>query len=220
MPAAQIGLQSGDRITSVAQQSVGDWEQMKEQISSHPGESIPIEWERQGQLMQSQITPVAHTEGDKSVGQIGIAPKVSQATVGMGEALGLSGRVLYTSSWMILDFLRQLFRGDRSTEELGGPLRIAQMAGQTGEQGLKSFFSFLAMLSVNLAIINLLPIPVLDGGLLTFLTLEAIRRRPLTVRQHQLFQQVGLAIMLFIMVLVTFNDLNQMVFHRIAALFE
>ncbi len=76
------------------------------------------------------------------------------------------------------------------------------------------------MLSVNLAIINLLPIPVLDGGLLTFLTLEAIRRRPLTVRQQQLFQQVGLAIMLFIMVLVTFNDLNQMVFHRIMGLFE
>ncbi|MBI2504886.1 MAG: RIP metalloprotease RseP [Candidatus Latescibacteria bacterium] len=220
MPAAQVGLQPGDRITSVARQPVGDWEEMKEQISSHPGESILLEWEREGQLMQSQITPVAHSEGEKSVGQIGIGPKVSQTSVGVGEALDLSGRVLYNSSWVILDFIRQLFKGDRSTEELGGPLRIAQLAGQTGEQGLKSFVSFLAMLSVNLAIINLLPIPVLDGGLLTFLTLEAIRRRPLTVRQHQLFQQVGLLIMLFIMVLVTFNDLNQMVFHRIAALFE
>jgi len=76
------------------------------------------------------------------------------------------------------------------------------------------------MLSVNLAIINLLPIPVLDGGHLTFLTLEAIRRRPLSLRQREVFQQIGLAIMLFIMVLVTFNDLNQMVFHRIAALFQ
>ncbi|MCC7262221.1 MAG: RIP metalloprotease RseP [Candidatus Latescibacteria bacterium] len=220
MPAAQIGLQPGDRIVGVAGQPVADWEQMKEQISSHPGETITLEWEREGQRLQAQITPVAHTEGDKSVGQIGIAPKVVQATVGAGEALRLSGRVLYNSSWMILDFIRQLFRGDRSTEELGGPLRIAQMAGQTGEQGLKSFISFLAMLSVNLAIINLLPIPVLDGGLLTFLTLEAIRRRPLTLRQHQLFQQVGLAIMLCIMLLVTFNDLNQMVFHRIMELFE
>jgi regulator of sigma E protease len=220
MPAAQIGLQPGDHILSVAGQAVADWEQMKEQISSHPGESVLIEWEREGQLMQSQITPIAHTEGEKSVGQIGISPKVSQTSVGAGEALRLSGRVLYNSSWLILDFIRQLFQGDRSTEELGGPLRIAQMAGQTGEQGIKSFVSFLAMLSVNLAIINLLPIPVLDGGLLTFLTLEAIRRRPLTVRQQQLFQQVGLAIMLFIMVLVTFNDLNQMVFHRIMELFE
>ncbi|MSR83440.1 MAG: RIP metalloprotease RseP [Candidatus Latescibacteria bacterium] len=220
MPAVQIGLQPGDRITSVAQQPVGDWEQMKEQINSHPGENIPIEWEREGQRLQGQITPVAHTEGDKIVGQIGIGPKASQTGVGIGEALSLSGRVVYNSSWVILDFIRQIFKGDRSTDELGGPLRIAQMAGQTGEQGLKSFVSFLAMLSVNLAIINLLPIPVLDGGLLTFLTLEAIRRRPLTVRQQQLFQQVGLVIMLFIMVLVTFNDLNQMVFHRIISLFE
>ena len=219
-PAVQIGLQPGDRITSVAQHPVGDWEQMKEQISSHPGESIPIEWERDGRLMQSQITPEARSEGDKSVGQIGIGPKASQTEVGVGEALSLSGRVVYNSSGLILDFIRQLFRGDRSTDELGGPLRIAQLAGQTGGQGIKSFVGFLAMLSVNLAIINLLPIPVLDGGLLTFLTLEAIRRRPLTVRQHQLFQQVGLAIMLFIMVLVTFNDLNQMVFHRIMSLFE
>ena len=76
------------------------------------------------------------------------------------------------------------------------------------------------MLSVNLAIINLLPIPVLDGGHLTFLTLEAIMRRPLSLRQREIFQQVGLAIMLSIMVLVTFNDLNQMVFHHITNLFE
>jgi regulator of sigma E protease len=127
---------------------------------------------------------------------------------------------VYNSSWLILDFLGQLFQGDRSTDELGGPLRIAQLAGQTAEQGLNHFISFLAMLSVNLAIINLLPIPVLDGGHLTFLTLEAIRRRPLSLRQREVFQQIGLAIMLFIMVLVTFNDLNQMVFHRIAALFQ
>jgi len=220
MPAAQIGLQPGDRITSVAQQRVRDWEEMKQQISRYPGEAILLEWERDGQPMQSQITPQAHTEGEQTIGQIGISPHMSQTPVGLGKALALSARVVYNSSWLILDFIRQLFQGDRSAEELGGPLRIAQLAGQTGEQGLKSFVSFLAMLSVNLAIINLLPIPVLDGGLLTFLTIEAIRRRPLTVRQHQLFQQIGLAIMLFIMVLVTFNDLNQLVFHRILELFQ
>ena len=127
---------------------------------------------------------------------------------------------VYNSSWLILDFLGQLVQGDRSTDELGGPLRIAQLAGQRAEQGLHSFISFLVMLSVNLAIINLLPIPVLDGGHLTFLTLEAIMRRPLSLRQREIFQQVGLAIMLSIMVLVTFNDLNQMVFHHITNLFE
>jgi len=121
---------------------------------------------------------------------------------------------------MIFDFLRQLTQGDRSTDELGGPLRIAQLAKQTADQGLLTYLSFLALLSVNLAVLNLLPIPVLDGGHLTFLTLEAIMRRPLSIRQRELSQQIGLAIMLCVMVLVTFNDLNQMVFHHITKLFE
>ena len=121
---------------------------------------------------------------------------------------------------MILDFLGQLFQGDRSTEELGGPLRIAQMAGETAEQGAKSFISFLAMLSVNLAIINLLPIPVLDGGHLMLFSVEAIMRRPLSVRLQERIQTAGGAIMLFIVALVLFNDLNQMVFHHIVELFQ
>jgi len=121
---------------------------------------------------------------------------------------------------MILDFLGQLFQGDRSTEELGGPLRIAQMAGETAEKGAKYFISFLAMLSVNLAIINLLPIPVLDGGHLMMFGVEAIMRRPLSLRLQERVQQVGTAIMLFIVVLVMFNDLNQMVFHHIVDFFQ
>ena len=87
-----------------------------------------------------------------------------------GEALGAGARTVWRSSWLIFDFLGQLTQGDRSTDELGGPLRIAQLAGKTAEQGLYAFISFLAILSVNLAIINLLPIPVLDGGHLTFLS--------------------------------------------------
>jgi regulator of sigma E protease len=132
--------------------------------------------------------------------------------------LGLEG--VYRSSYLIVDFLGQLFQGERSTEELGGPLRIAQLAGQTAEQGLNHFIGFLAMLSVNLAIINLLPIPVLDGGHLFFLGLEGLMHRPLSVRQREVFQQIGLVIMLGIMVLVTFNDLNQMVFDHIRELFQ
>ena len=86
--------------------------------------------------------------------------------------------------------------------------------------GLRTFLSFLALLSVNLAILNLLPIPVLDGGHLTFLTLEAVMRRPLSVRQREVFQQIGLVIILGIMVLVTFNDLQQIVYHRVLEFFQ
>lgn len=220
MPAETVGLQLGDRIVEVAGTSVLSWAEMSAEIRRYPDQEIMLVWERDGGRMQGTIAPKGFAEGDSTVGRIGISPHESRHYVSMGQAVVLGAVGVYNSSGMILDFLGQLFSGDRSTDELGGPLRIAQIAGQTAEQGLNSFISFLAMLSVNLAIINLLPIPVLDGGHLTFLTLEAIMRRPLSVRQREVFQQVGLAIMLFIMVLVTFNDLNQMVFHHITALFE
>ena len=94
------------------------------------------------------------------------------------------------------------------------------MAGDTAERGFQHFLSFLALLSVNLAILNLLPIPVLDGGHLTLLTLEALMRRPLSIRHREFMQQTGLVLLLGIMVFVTFNDLNQLVFDRIAQLFQ
>ena len=219
MPADSLGLQDGDIILSVGQAPVVSWAEMSEEIRRYPGETVPLVWERDGQRMEQLITPAAHAEGDAFVGRVGIGPHTSRHTVGLGRAVVLGGLGVYNSSWLILDFLGELFQGDRSTDELGGPLRIAQLAGQTAEQGLHSFINFLAILSVNLAIINLLPIPVLDGGHLTFLTLEAIMRRPLSLRQREIFQQIGLAIMLFIMVFVTFNDLNQMVFRRIAEMF-
>ena len=219
MPADSLGLQAGDIILSVGQAPVVSWAEMSEEIRRYPGETIQLVWERDGQRMEQLITPATHAEGDALVGHIGISHQASRHTIGLGRAVVLGGLGVYNSSWLILDFLGELFQGDRSTDELGGPLRIAQLAGQTAEQGLHSFVSFLAMLSVNLAIINLLPIPVLDGGHLTFLTLEAVMRRPLSLRQREIFQQIGLAIVLLIMVLVTFNDLNQMVFRHIAEMF-
>ena len=220
MPAEALGLQEGDRIVSVAGQPVLSWSEMSTEIRRHAEASIQLVWERDGQRLEATIVPKAIADGDTTVGQIGIGPRIVRHDVGLVQSVTLGAQGVYNSSYLILDFLAQLFQGDRSTDELGGPLRIAQLAGQTAEQGLNHFISFLAMLSVNLAIINLLPIPVLDGGHLFFLTLEGIRRRPLSLRQREVFQQIGLAIMLFIMVLVTFNDLNQMVFHRIAELFQ
>jgi regulator of sigma E protease len=220
MPAAEMGLREGDRILEVAGQPVHNWNAMSAEIRRHPDKTIQLVWEREGQRLETQITPSAVTEGTETFGQIGIGPQLVRHEVGLKKAVALGAQGVYRSSYLIVDFLSQLFRGDRSTEELGGPLRIAQMAGQTAEQGLNHFISFLAMLSVNLAIVNLLPVPVLDGGQLGFLTLEAVMRRPLSVRQREVFQQIGLAIMLFIMVLVTFNDLNQMVFDHIVEFFQ
>ena len=219
MPAAEIGLAEGDRITSVAGVEVRDWDEMRTQISRHPDEAIELRWVRDGSDRVAQITPQANSSGDRVFGQIGIGPQTKVVGIGLGEALTLSASSVYNSSWLILDFISSIFKEDRY-KELGGPIRIAKMAGETAERGLKPFVYFLALLSVNLAILNLLPIPVLDGGHLTFLSLEAIMRRPLSLKQREFFQQVGLVFILGLMVLVTFNDLNQLVFHRIVELFQ
>lgn len=220
-PAAEVGLLKGDEIVEVGGVAVVNWSDMSQEIRRHPDRQIALVWERDGVRMQGLITPRSFSEGDSQVGRIGISPKEGiRHHVGVGKAFELGLLGVYASSSMILDFLGQLFQGDRSTEELGGPLRIAQMAGETAEQGTKHFISFLAMLSVNLAIINLLPIPVLDGGHLMLFCVEAIMRRPLSMRLQERVQQVGSAIMLCIVALVMFNDLNQMVFHHILELFE
>ena len=124
------------------------------------------------------------------------------------------------SSFGLINFLGQLVQGQRSASDLGGPLRIAEMAGKSAKLGLDIFVKFLAVLSVNLAVINLIPIPVLDGGHLFFLLLEGIMRRPLSIRAREWIQYVGLAIMVSLMFFVIFNDLNQMVFHHISELFD
>ncbi len=220
MPAEAVGLQEGDRITMVAGRTVHSWSQMSTAIRLHPEEKIELVWVRGGRLMLAEVTPVARVEAGETIGQIGIGVPAARASIGTAEALMMGARSTYDFSWLILGFLGELFQGERSPNELAGPLRIAQLAGQTAARGLEHFVSFLAVLSVNLAVVNLLPIPVLDGGHLLFLTLEAVMRRPLSLRQREIVQQVGLVIMLLIMVLVTFNDLNQMVFHHITELFQ
>jgi regulator of sigma E protease len=219
MPAAGIGLQEGDRILAVNGQPVASWSHMADAINGHPDEPILLRWERDGQVLEAQVTPEGRDEDGERIGLIGIGPRSSTATVDLPEATRLAAVSVYTSSYLILDFIGQVFQEERY-KELGGPIRIAKMAGDTAQRGLKHFLSFLALLSVNLAILNLLPIPVLDGGHLTFLTLEVLLGRPLSIRQREIAQQVGLAIILCIMVLVTFNDLNQLVFHHIAELFQ
>lgn len=219
MPAQAVGLQTGDEIISVAGNTVRSWDEMREQISQHPDDTIEINWLRKGATFTAQITPQARTVGEVIVGQIGIEPHMVTASVGFGEAVSLSASSLINSTSLILNFIGNISKGDRY-KEIGGPILIAKTAGDTAERGLKPFIYFLAFLSVNLAVLNLLPIPALDGGHLFFLTLEAIMRRPLSVRIREFFQQIGLVLILGLMILVTFNDVNRLVIPFITKLFE
>lgn len=219
MPAADLGLEPGDRIHLVAGTPVATWTQMREAISGHPDEAITISWQRDGRVMEGAITPQGVGEGEDRIGQIGISPHSSTTAVGFFEATQLAMRNVVASSGLILEFLGRIYQPE-NYNQVGGPISIAKMAGDTAERGTRDYINFLAQLSVNLAILNLLPIPVLDGGHLLFLAMEAVRGRPPSLRLREISQQVGLVVILFIMVLVTFNDLNRHVVDRVAALFQ
>ena len=219
MPAESVGLKQGDRITSVAGTDVKNWDEMREQISRHPEEEIEIFWVRDGEQMAARITPEARPEGGGTIGQIGIGPHMSTADVSFREAASLSAASLINSAGLILDFIGNIFQEDRY-KELGGPILIAKMADDTAERGLEHFIYFLSLLSVNLAILNLMPIPALDGGHLVFLTLEMVMRRPLSLRKREFCQQVGLVLIIGLMILVTFNDLNRLVLPYLTELFQ
>ncbi|MBT3341646.1 MAG: RIP metalloprotease RseP [Gemmatimonadetes bacterium] len=219
MPAAELGLEPGDLITVVAGNDVSTWTQMREAISVHPDEAITIIWQRDGQDLEGSITPRGIGEGEDRFGQIGISPHSSTTQVGFVDATSMALTNVVASSGLILEFLGRIYQPE-NYNQVGGPISIAMMAGDTAERGTRDYINFLAQLSVNLAILNLLPIPVLDGGHLLFLAMEAIRGRPPSLRLREISQQVGLVVLLFIMVLVTFNDLNRHVVDHVVELFQ
>ena len=159
--------------------------------------------------MTAEIVPKSKQVGDETVGLIGISRLHERVPVGLGEAISRSGTemAIYTTS--IFMFIERLVSGQGSGSDLAGPVAIAQMAGQRARLGLESLMSFMALLSVNLGVLNLLPIPMLDGGHLTVMAIEAVIRRDLSQRQKEVLQQIGFAFLLLLMIYVTVNDLGR-----------
>ncbi len=204
-PAEGAGFRPGDRIVAVAGEPVTLWWELKEEVSARPGQEIEIRWVREGMEMSTQIVPRAE-------GTIGIQlPMTSMARVPVGVAAAIerSGYQLVQYTTILFSFIKRLVFGQESLNTLAGPLGIAKMAGQSAQRGWESFLSFMALLSVNLAVLNLLPIPVLDGGHLMILSIEAVIRRPLSIRQKEVLQQIGFVFLLFLMIYVTFNDISR-----------
>ena len=208
-PAEVAGLRPGDRIVAVDGEKVVQWWEMSEKISARPEQEIEIRWVRDGVELSAQIAPRAVEVEDKTVGRIGIGMPMDRTPVGIGKAVRRSGSELMRFTGAIFMFIHRLVSGQESGRALAGPVAIAQMAGQSAQQGWEALFSFMALLSVNLAVLNLLPIPMLDGGHLTILTVEAVIRRPLSIRQKEVLQQVGFAFLLFLMIYVTFGDISR-----------
>ncbi|MFQ5764867.1 MAG: RIP metalloprotease RseP [Rhodospirillales bacterium] len=214
-PAAAADFRPGDRILSVDERPVTWFSDLIEAVSARPEEPITVLVRRDSTEIPIRVTPrrVTRTDADGNrvdIGQLGIRPDPRQADferqgpiaavwIGVEQTVGLTGN--------ILDYLGELVAGRGNKEDVGGVLRIAQFSGKTFESGMDSFILFLAALSVNLGLINLFPIPLLDGGHLMFLVAEAVRGRPLGPRVQEYGFRFGLILVLILMVFVTWNDL-------------
>jgi regulator of sigma E protease len=214
-PAEGSGLKAGDLITMVDGQSVSTWWQMSQIIQAKADQPVEIRWLRESAgnaEMLSTVTPAGAEVNGKVVGQIGITLSHVQKRVPVRFATSFSKSAhqvgLYATG--IFDFLKRLLSGQGSSGDLAGPVAIAKIAGQQARLGLESFLSFMAVLSINLAVLNLLPIPMLDGGHLFVMGVEAVTRRELSVQKKEVLQQIGFVFLLALMIYVTANDIGRL----------
>ena len=212
-PAAAAGLLKGDRVVAVDGQRIDDFEALRQRVWPYPGGTFTLLVKRGEEELPVTVhaaTKVLKDEfGNESrVGLIGVmAARPVIQPVGPLEAVGLAGKQTWGIMRMLVVGVKQIVTGERSVRELGGPIKTAKYSGEQLSLGWLAFVSFAAFISINLAFINLLPIPALDGGHLAFYAAEAIRRRPLGARSQDWAYRTGLAFVLALMLFVTLNDL-------------
>ncbi len=212
--AEAAGLRAGDVIVNIDGRTIERFEDVRSIVSMAPGETLAIGVERDGQRVTVSATPKSSTVTDRfgnsyQIGLLGIT-RPGMVDYRRYDPLTAVWRAVDETADLTMATLNgvgQMIRGVRGTEDLGGPLRIAQMSGEMAQSGLVSMIWFLALLSINLGLINLFPVPLLDGGHLLFYGIEAVRGRPLGERAQEYGFRIGLALVLTLMVFATWNDL-------------
>ncbi len=212
-PAAKAGLRPGDKIVAIDGRSVETFDDLATMIILRPDEKLTFDFIREGHAQSLTFTTAANVEKDRfgnefrkgSIGVMSGAPIV--APVPLLELPVTATKYTFGKVRMIVDTLGQVISGRRSVKELGGPIKIAQVSSQTATLGLLPFIEFMALISINLGFINLLPIPMLDGGHLVFYLFEGIARRPVPERAMEWAFRSGLAVLLSFMLFVTLNDI-------------
>lgn len=213
-PAAKAGLRPDDLIVRANGDTVRSWNALLHAIWNSPGRPLQLDVDRRGTALQVEVIPERQTETDTTsprppeYGQIGAFQNLPTVHVRqpVATALANGARQTAVAGLTIIVFLRELFTGDRSVRELGGPILIGQISGQVARLGAETFLSFLAFFSVQLAVLNILPIPVLDGGHVVFLLAEAVRGKPVPLVWRIRLLNIGFWVLVFIMLLALGND--------------
>ncbi|TCK62413.1 RIP metalloprotease RseP [Seleniivibrio woodruffii] len=212
--AAKAGLLQGDMIISVDGRSVKYWEDMSGYVQGRAGQPVLLGIDRGGRLMELTITPQSVTDKnifgeDVKVGRMGVIRGQKSETVRLAphEAVVEGVTQTYNISVMMVTGVVKLFQKVVPADSVGGPIMIVQMAKESAETGLVAFFGFMALISINLGILNLLPIPVLDGGHILFLMVEAVTRRAVSIRVREIANMAGMALLMGLMFFAFYNDI-------------
>jgi regulator of sigma E protease len=217
--AERAGLMTGDRVLSADGKPVRTWEELVAAVQARPDTPLSLKIERQGISKTMDVVPAAVTAGGKRIGRIGAAPQVPASHAermlirvqhGLGESLWKATAKTADISVFSLKMLGKMLLGEVSWKHLSGPVTIADFAGQSAAMGWVSYLTFLALISISLGVLNLLPIPLLDGGHLMYYAIEIVKRKPVSERAMELGQRVGLALLLVMMAFAFYNDLNRL----------
>jgi regulator of sigma E protease len=218
-PADKAGLAAGDRVVRADGQPIETWEAFVNVVRSHPGTPLKLTVERAGTTRTLEVVPEAMNAGTTRIGRIGAGARQPEGYAdkllvrvqsGPLEALARGAAKTWDIAVFSLKMLGKMLVGEVSWRHLSGPVTIADFAGQSAQMGWISYVTFLALISISLGVLNLLPIPLLDGGHLMYYAIEIVKGRPVSERFMELGQRVGLALLLVMMAFAFYNDLNRL----------
>jgi regulator of sigma E protease len=216
-PAGRAGLQTGDQILAVNGEPVHDFLELQSRVQAHPGDGVLIRYRRGQTESGVRVPTLAETVNGKSVGRIHVGPPVTPLPASMLRHISLSLPAAFVranvEAWDMTALQARLFWrmliGQVSIKNLSGPLSIAQYAGDSAALGVSSFLNFLVIISLALGFMNLLPIPILDGGQIVFQAIEWLKGSPLSERVQTISQQLGVALLVLLMGVALFNDITR-----------
>ncbi|MEP7073331.1 MAG: RIP metalloprotease RseP [Nitrosospira sp.] len=216
----RAGLLAGDEILAVNGKKITLWEELVQQIRVSPGIPLTLEIRRGATVIDIEVIPDAHTESGEKIGKIGIGPQIDrnelekllvEISYPAGTAMVRAINKTWETSVFTLRMLWKMVAGEVSWKNVSGPITIADYAGKSAQMGLSSYLAFLALISISLGVLNLLPIPMLDGGHLMYYVIEIVKGSPLSVRATEIGQQVGMLLLFSLMAFAIYNDVSRLI---------